>query len=66
MVRRGSRQVYVIDEKILKTNWSLFGDDFRCHLCSEKFVQGDTIYAIYNKNVKWYHKKCYEITLYDG
>ena len=41
MVRRGSRRVYVINDKILKTNWRLFGDRFRCHLCGENFVKGD-------------------------
>lgn len=66
MVRKGSRRVYVVSDRILKTNWSLFGDSFRCQLCGEKFVQGNMVYAVYNKNINWYHKKCYELTLYDG
>jgi len=66
MVRKGSKRLYTIDDKILKTNLRLFGNDFRCQFCGEKFIMGDIVYAVYSKNIKWYHKKCYELTLYDG
>ena len=66
LVRRGSRRLYNLSERTLKINRRLFGDSFRCQYCGEKFEVGDVIYSVYNKNVKWYHKKCYELTLYDG
>jgi len=66
MVRIGSRRIYVVDKKILKTNLTLIGDDFCCSYCGDRFVEGDTVHTNYNKNIKWYHKKCYELTLYDG
>jgi len=66
MARKGSKRIYGVDDKIHVTNWKLFGENWKCQFCGERFIIGDKILAIYNNNIKWYHKKCYDLTLYDA
>jgi hypothetical protein len=66
MARKGNRRIYKVTDKIHKTNSTLFGKNWKCRFCGEKFKEGDTIYALYNNNVKWYHRQCYNLTLYNA
>jgi len=66
MARNGSKRIYTVDSKVYDTNWKLFGEDWKCQFCRELFLIGDKIMALYNKNIKWYHKKCYDLTFYDS
>ena len=66
MARAGNRRVYLIDDKIYKTNYKLFGKNWHCRYCGEVFKKNDIIFSLYNNNIKWYHKKCYDLTLYEG
>jgi len=66
IARTGSKRIYTVDNKIHETNCRLFGENWKCQYCDERFQKGDNILAMYNRNIKWYHKKCYDLTLYDA
>lgn len=56
MARTGSKNIYTVDDKIHESNWQLFGENGKCQLCGARD----------QKDIKWYHKECYDLTLYDG